>query len=153
MIRSAAAQIIGKPQTISSFNRLSAAATEFGSGRITAAARSAKHFDRLRRTPIERRGPNRNATAPAKFCAGRISVTAAWTRNFGWRRRAGRTQRRGVYLSRDWLKGRVSAPATKLYSFSETRMTLGTHYDDERRGVSPMLAVETSAARGSQLIV
>ena len=153
MIRSAVAQIIGKPQTISSLNRLSTAATELRPGRITAAARSAKHFDGLWRTPVERRGSDRNPTASAKSCTGGITVTAAWTRDSGWFGSARRAQRCGVNLSRDWLKRRVSAPATKLHSFSETRVTLGAHHDDERRRVYPMLTVETSAARGSQLIV
>ena len=59
--------------------------------------------------------------------------------------------RRGQ-LARYRLKRRVAATAAKLHAFGETRLAPGAHNDDERRRVSTASAVETSAARGCELI-
>ena len=152
MIRPAARDY-RKVDARSSSNWLSTAPTESRSGRITAAARSTKDFDGLWRTPVERRSSDGNSTAAAEFCVGGITVPAARTCNAGRCGRARRTQRRGVHLRRDRLKRRVTAPAAKLHTFCKTRMTLGTHHDNQRRRMSTVPAVETAATRRRQLIV
>src|ERR1044072_3076659 len=77
----------------SSSNWLSATPAELRPGRITAAAPAAKHLDRLRRAPVERRRADGNPAAPAEFRARRILVSAT---------RAGdpaQAQRRGINIS------------------------------------------------------
>ena len=138
-------QSIGKLQTTSSLNRLSTAPAELRSRGITAAALSTEHFDWFWWAPVERCGSNGNATSSAEFCIQWITVPATWTRD---------SARRGrLYITGNSLERRVAAPSAKLYSFGETRMTLGAHYDDQRRRMRAMPAVETASTRRRQLIV
>src|ERR1044072_1747839 len=65
----------------SSSNWLSATSAEFRPGRITAAAPTAKHLDRLGRAPVERRRADRNAAAPTEFRARRVLLAATLARH------------------------------------------------------------------------
>ena len=81
-----AAQIIGKVQTTSSSNRLSAAPAEFGARRIAAVAAATEDFDRFGWTPVKGSGSDGNAAASAELCSRRIALPAARANHAGGRR-------------------------------------------------------------------
>jgi hypothetical protein len=130
----------------SSSNWLSAAPAKLRPRWITAAATATKHLDGFWRAPVERRRADWNPATPAEFCARGILVPATRTNHCTGR------QRRGLHLTRDWLKSRIAAPSAELHTFREPRLAFGAHHDGERRRMCSMFAVETAAARGRQLI-
>ena len=115
-----AAQIIGKVQTTSSSNRLSAAPAEFSARRITAVATATEDFNRLGWTPVKGSSSDGNTAASAKLRTSRIALPAACASDTDRRRR--------VQFARDGLKRRVAAATAKLHALGETRMTFCTHH-------------------------
>ena len=134
--------------------RPTAAATEFGAGRIGGIASGAKNFDGSWRVPGDRASAQRGAATPTELCARWLFHAATGAANLGTTQaglvqagRAGGLGRRSPRMNRtvgsDGLKIRIATAATELRAPGKARPALGAgNYDVCRQG-HPGNAAET----------